>query len=206
MSGANPYGVNAAGPYGANAAGPADLTAPETVQALANMSAPPRSRVTVQPFRVPREDGAASGPHKLANWGLAWFSRVDFDANLRTCWPGWAPEGGSARRSAHLRLCGAVALVRGRIHPRDLERELGEDLGDELLRLAPVLASTLPPLLMATRAAEPTRPLEADPLRALALLTHLSGRTCDPAGPPLLSEALLEGHALDLWTPEATHV
>ena len=161
---------------------------------LANMSAPPRSTLVLNPFKA--------APGRATNWGLAFCARVDLDLNLRALWPGWArglvhPEPGRRR---HLRLCGALAVLAG-VHPASLEHELFETLCDDLLRRAP--AADLPPLMLASRATAEARTPEPDPLRALAILTHLSGRTCDPAGTPLLSEALQEGHAIDLWTAEA---
>jgi len=161
---------------------------------LANMSAPPRSTLVVNPFRA--------APGQGSNWGLAWCARVDLDLNLRALWPAWArglahPEAGRRR---HLRLCGALAILAG-VHPASLEHELYETLCDDLLRRAP--AASLPPLMLASRATDHTRAPEPDPLRTLAILTHLNGRTCDPAGPPMLGEALQEGHTVDLWTPEA---
>ena len=197
------------------------MTSAEGGPPLANMSAPPRSILTVKPFQTAAPEAAGI----LTNWGLAWYARVDFEGHLRALWPEWAEAlldpgraptpGAAARRPAaapqrqlrpsparkvHLRLCGAVALARGaQSHPWALEPELGEALVDELMRLAPDRASSLPPLLFATPARGPARPLEPDPLRVLAILTHLSGATCDPAGSPLFSEALRESHVLDLW-------
>ena len=104
-----------------------------------------------------------------------------------------------------VRGCGALALLRGQ-EPGDPGTGPVEILADELLRLAPALPGQLPPLLVATRASAAPRPLEPDPLRALAVLTHLSGRTCVPGGTALLSEALLQGHPIDLWTAEDPHV
>jgi hypothetical protein len=172
------------------------------------MCAPPRSTLVLRPFRLAAPEVPAA-PEALSNWGLVWYSRVDFDRILKTRWPQWAAAMNQKlilpARQTHLRLCGAVALLRP-ARPRDLEDALDEVLGDEVLRLAPNLAGSLPPLLLATRAAARDRAVEPDPVRALALLTHLSGRTCDPCGSPLLSEALQKGHALDFWTPEAAHV
>ena len=172
---------------------------------LANMSAPPRSVLVVTPFRAAASP-APSGTR--SNWGLAWHARVDFDHHLRSLWPRWAApmdeDDLPPARKAHLRLCGAVALALG-THPETLAACLGETLVDDLMRLAPALTAGLPSLLMATPAQDPARPLEPDPLRALAILTHLSGRTCDPGGSPLFSEALREGRVIDLWTAEADH-
>ena len=175
---------------------------------LHNMSAPPRSTLTLHPFQV-----AGGAPGGATNWGLAWFARVDLDHLLRDRWAEWALDlragGAPGRRPPHLRLCGAVALARLEAglcaHPSDLEATLPERLGDELLERAPALVRGLPDLLVASRASAGARDVEGDPARVLAVLTHLSGRTCAPQGSPLLSEALREGHALDLWTAEAAH-
>jgi hypothetical protein len=87
-----------------------------------------------------------------------------------------------------------------------LESGLGEELGDELLHRAQSLSrsQTLPPMLLATKASEQEKTLEEDPIRALVLLTHLSGRTCEPGGSPLLSVALQGGLTIDLWTAGAS--
>jgi hypothetical protein len=92
-------------------------------------------------------------------------------------------------------------------HPQKLEDELGEELGDELLRRAMGFewALTMPPLMLATLASLAPKAADQDPARTLTILTHLSGQTCDPAGSPLLSAALREGHILDLWIAEAAH-
>jgi len=168
---------------------------------LANMSAPPRSVVVVTPFRA--RTLAPAGV--LTNWGLAWRTRVCFDLNLQALWPEWAqaldPDDRSGLDKAHLRLCGAVALALG-TRPEALAASLDETLVDDLMRVAPELTGGL---LLATPARDAVRPLEPDPLRALAILTHLSGRTCDPGGSPLFSEALREGRTIDLWTAEADH-
>ena len=136
------------------------------------------------------------------------------DRILRASWPGWDLE----RRPAagppplrHLRLCGALALARVHdgvpAHPVHLEAMLDEDLGDELTRRAASLGRdlSLPALLLVTPAAGAARTADPDPVRALAILTHATGRTCNPGGAPLLSEALQAGHAIDLWTPEPAH-
>jgi hypothetical protein len=161
------------------------------------MSAPPRSTLTVRPFRA-----AGTEPGQPpSNWGLAWYARVDFDACVKGRWPGW-PGGleGSARRRLHA----AVALLRP-CHPAALAGVPDETLTDELLRRADSIEGHLPPLLMATPTSPEPRLLEPDPLRALAVLTHLSGHTCDPGGSSLYSEALRAGRALDLWIPEPAH-
>lgn len=187
----------------------------EIAQAQRNMSAPPRSTLTLNPFRIPAEVAKATGG-ALTNWGLAWYARVDFDQLLKAQWPRWAGKlrnpTTSPGQGKYLRLCGAVALARIHegvpAHPGKLGAGQREELGDELLRRAPELsrARALPLLMLVTRAADTLQTTDADPIRALAILTHLSGRTCDPGGSPLLSEVLQEGYAIDLWTAEASHV
>ena len=187
----------------------------EGEQTLRNMSAPPRSAVTLHPFQVPAAKDPTAAQGAPTNWGLAWYVRVNFDWVLEARWPRWSGKLGDIAfgrgHRSHLRLCGAVALARIQdgiaAHPQRLEARLCEELGDELLRRAPGFerALALPPLMMATRASQTPRDADQDPARTLAILTHLSGQTCDPAGSPLLSEALREGHALDLWIAEAAH-
>jgi len=58
----------------------------EIAQAQRNMSAPPRSTLTLNPFRIPAEVAKAAGG-ALTNWGLAWYARVDFDQILKAHWP-----------------------------------------------------------------------------------------------------------------------
>ncbi len=184
-------------------------------QTLRNMSAPPRSTLTLHPFQVPAAEDPAVTQGAPTNWGLAWYARVNFDSVLAARWPRWAGKLGDIAfgrgHRSHLRLCGAVALARIQdgiaAHPRRLEARLGEELGAELLRRAMGFewALTLPPLMLATLASLAPKAADQDPGRTLAILTHLSGQTCDPAGSPLLSEALREGHTLDLWIAEAAH-
>ena len=193
------------------------LTLPaEGRQALRNMSAPPRSTLTLHPFQVQLGMGPVVTQGTPTNWGLAWYARVNFDWILEAQWPRWAGKlrnrpDRSGRRS-HLRLCGAVALARIQdgipAHPRKLEEGLGEELADGLLRRVPGFdrAGTLPAMMLATRASQAPRNADKDPVRALIILTHLTGRTCDPSGSVLLSESLREGYTIDLWTPEASHV
>jgi len=187
----------------------------EGEQTLRNMSAPPRSTLTLQPFQVPAAKDPTVAQGAPTNWGLAWYARVNFDGILEAQWPRWFGELGDIACSggyrSHLRLCGAVALARIQdgiaAHPRKLEDGLGEELGDELLRRATGFerAQALPPLMLATHASLAPRDADQDPARTLTILTHLSGQTCDPAGSPLLSEALREGQTLDLWIAEAAH-
>jgi len=187
----------------------------ERGQELRNMSAPPRSTLTLHPFRLPGERPAEPAQGALTNWGLAWYARMVFDQILRDRWPRWGRLlggcAGHAGRQTHIRLCAAVALARSQdaspIEPWDLDARLDEELADELLGLAPalVMAGTLPPLMLATRAEGPGPDPDPDPMRTLAVLTHLTGRTCDPGGAPLLSQALREGLPVDLWIPEACH-
>ena len=178
------------------------MTPAEGGPPLGNMSAPPRSILVVTPLRI-QTPQAPEPPGAITNWGLAWHARVCFDFNLHALWPHWAgplrQDHPSGLDKAHLRLCGAVALAFG-IQPEALAGCLGETLVDDLMRLAPDRTADLPPLLFTTPARDPARPLEPDPLRALAMLTHLSGTTCDPAGSALFSQALREGHMLDFWT------
>ncbi len=180
-----------------------------------NMSAPPRSTLTLQPFRLPDERAAEPARGAPTNWGLAWYARVDFDRILLDRWPQWGGRlsgvAGPGVRQTHVRLCAAVALARGQgvslNDPWFLDASLDEELADELLGLAPTLsrAGALPPLMLATRASSPGPDPDPDPVRTLAVLTHLTGRTCDPGGSPLLSQALREGLPVDLWIPEAAH-
>jgi hypothetical protein len=187
----------------------------ERGQELRNMSAPPRSTLTLHPFRLPEGRPAAPAEGTPTNWGLAWYARVHFDWILRDQWPQWGHRlggcAGSAGRQAHIRLWAAVALARGQDlsldDPWNLDARLDEELADELLGLAPALArmGTLPSLMLATRAVGQGPDPDPDPVRTLAVLTHLTGRTCDPGGAPLLSQALRDGLPIDLWIPEAAH-
>lgn len=187
----------------------------EDPQVLRNMSAPPRSTLTLHPFQVPTEATPETGHGRPTNWGLNWFTRVTLDGILRSRWPDWAAvakSDHSATRRVHLRLCGAVALARyevgSPVHPSSLESELGEDLGDELFLHVRELAASqsLPPLMLATPALYPGKPIDEDPVLTLVILTHVSGRTCEPEGSPLLSSALCEGHVIDLWATGGVHV
>lgn len=162
---------------------------------LHNMSAPPRSTLLLRPRQPAQDQGGGPAP---SAWGLAWFARVDFDACLAA--RGTPVAGGTGRA----RLLGAVELARTlageAVAREDLEGFSDEVLEDELLDRAArqVPDPSLPAMLMASPA-EGRRPAERDPGRLLAFLLHLTGRTCDLGGPPIIGAALREGAVLDLW-------
>jgi len=189
------------------------MTPREPLGALRNMSAPPRSTLTLRPFQAPVAVPRRTDRGAPSNWGLAWYARVDLDEILRDRWPGWSERlGGLVPEGlGDLRLRGALALARACAGspdpPGSPEPDLREDLADELLRRMRDLAPEppLPALMLATQVSPRPRLTERDAARALAVLTHLSGRTCDLSASPLLGEALLEGRPVDLWIAENAH-
>ena len=102
-------------------------------QTLRNMSAPPRSTLTLHPFQVPAAKDPTVTQGAPTNWGLAWYARVNFDSVLAAQWPRWSGklrnQSVSPGQRSHLRLCGALALARIQdgiaAHPQKLEDELG---------------------------------------------------------------------------------
>jgi hypothetical protein len=189
------------------------MTPREPLDALRNMSAPPRSTLTLRPFQVPLAVPRRTDRGAPSNWGLAWYARVDLDQILQARWPDWSDRLGDivAPCLGNLRLRGALALARACTgtpdHPGTPDLSLHEDRADELLRRVRMLVPepALPALMLATQVSPRPRFAERDPARTLAILTHLSGRTCDLGASPLLSEALLEGRPVDLWIAEAAH-
>lgn len=178
----------------------------EAADTLRNMSASPRSTITLQPFRARAESGMEDG--EPTNWGLSWVLRVDIGRMVLDAFPGWQPWNlltiGCVPEPG---LCGALALAQARqgtpADPWGLCKRNVEDLADELMRLAPnaIEVPGLPTLMMATRVSQDERPLETDPSRALAVLTHLSNGVCDLSASPMVAEALLAAIPMDFWAP-----
>lgn len=172
--------------------------------ALHNMSAPPRSVLTLKPFRpaepsVPTKGGAA--------WGLSWRLRVAVEAVIQDAYPEMLPPDiADLRNSAYL--VGAVALARKHrgleADPETLFGHPFEALADELVRLAPGAEEVpeLPRQMMVSFADGVDREPARDVAVVLAVLTHLCGSVCDLSASARVAPALLNGAVLDLWAPE----
>lgn len=182
---------------------------PEGASVLHNMSAPPRSTLTLRPFAPCAAPLAAEGTHPT-NWGMCWLLRVDIETSVCEAFPGLLPWD-IADILHNPFLLGALSLARRRRglagDPDLLMGRSKENLADELTCLAPgpEEAAGLPVQMMATPAGREDRAIERDPGRILAVLTHLSGRVCDLSASPAVAEALLRATPLDLWAPENAH-
>lgn len=187
-----------------------------------NMSAPPRSTFTFQPYGTQAQASKVSVKPQAG--GLVWRLSVDPDALLaahapavskalarlrrqaltraRKEAPGAAPEAIATQHLARLRglieLAGRLAGVR----PTDTEAPI-EALLDRLADLAPHLPRPdLPALGVVERTpqAEPSpHPPTTDLAAGLWLLTHVNGRTFDRDGPATLVPGLAEGGRFDLY-------
>lgn len=183
----------------------------EALSNLQNMSAPPRSTLTLVPFRAVTEPGLLE-PSQQTAWGFVWRRRVDIVQTVHHAFPGLLPwDLALLRQNPYL--VGAVGLAR---RFRGLEADLDlievssrEDLSDELVQLCPRQGEVqgLPNQMMVTPADQVERVIEGDPVTVLSVLTHLSGQVFDMSLSPRVADYLLKGEALDLWTPaEGSHV
>lgn len=192
-------------------------------QALArNMSAPPRSTFTFQPYGTASGNVGKPDGHPT---GMAWRLRVSPDILLKAHVQPAADALGALRKQAleraraadrtgvadrlselrRLRVRGLLLLA-GRLageDPGDPEAPM-ETLLDRLSDLAPRLPR---PDLPAMGTVEPARrggPIvrrsTRNPVAGLWLLTHVNGRTFDRDGPAALAADLAEGGSLDLFT------
>lgn len=144
-------------------------------RALHNMSALPTMYITIRPLRGPERDaGAETG--RPASPALRCFAWVDLDALLRLVLP-------RLPRSPGVRLAGLVRLSQvalgqtpatlstlGRRHPDALRDALRENAARIDAR-----ALGLPAFAVVRRARDPEGPAEAEPARALALVTRAVG-------------------------------
>lgn len=187
-----------------------------------NMSAPPRSTFSFQPYGTAPEGGGRPDARPA---GMAWRLRVSPDILLKAHVPPAADALAALRKQALARARSAdragaadrISELR-RLRVRGLlllaGRLAGEDPGDPeapmealLDRLAD-LAPRLPrPDLPAMGTVEPARrggPVvrrsTRNPVAGLWLLTHVNGRTFDRDGPAALAADLAEGGGLDLYT------
>jgi hypothetical protein len=144
------------------------LQALEHGDVLHNMSAPPRSTLTLQPFQ-PLACSTPEEQEVSTSWGLSWVLRVDLDEILRGTFPNWGGWDIAFPGSPTPGLCGALALAKERrglpTDPWPLFDRLTEELVDELMELAPQECEVqgLPPLMMASPSGRAVRPVETDP-------------------------------------------
>jgi hypothetical protein len=197
----------------------------ERLSVVRNMSAPPRSTITFNPYGVDATPKCGSGSNEAAK-GLRWVLRAEPVAILQAHLPGTGERVNDMFTAAlrqdtrpppavfsriHALILAGLVVVASRLAGDEPQRtvECLEKLPPEVLqdRLTE-LARRLPPCpdLPAMAAAQPWSGLRlgypscTDPLAVLYVLTHINGRTFDRDGSPLLAEGLEEGRVYDLYT------
>ena len=180
--------------------------------AFHNMSAPPKSRITLRPLRepevtshrVPPLSNSAVGNSIRAASGLAWVMRLDLDGLIEQYLPDF-----SDRFSYRLHCCLAIARLFSGLSATATQEDVDalrampyETVCDELREIDANIAQgalELPPIGLVIDADKRKRPCETNPARVLFVLSRLNGTTFVRDSSAMVSGRFDKNLRYDLW-------